>query len=78
MGTPASRYRAPGQGAPDKCSYIDRGFSGTTHHNRAGLDHALAAVWNGWVFTVTRFDRYARKMTEVKEIFTHLSDRESC
>jgi DNA invertase Pin-like site-specific DNA recombinase len=29
--------------APDRI-YIDRGFSGTTRNNRAGLDQALAAV----------------------------------
>ncbi|MEV5893554.1 recombinase family protein [Nonomuraea fuscirosea] len=32
--------------------YIDRGFSGTTRRNRNGLDRALAAVWDGSVFTV--------------------------
>ena len=37
--------------------YIDRGFSGTTRRNRSGLDQALAAVWDGTVFTVTKFDR---------------------
>jgi hypothetical protein len=35
--------------APDRI-YIDRGFSGTTHTNRAGLDQALATVWDGSVF----------------------------
>lgn len=33
------------------------GFSGTTRRNRSGLDQALAAVWDGSVFTVTKFDR---------------------
>jgi hypothetical protein len=38
--------------------YIDRGLlSGTTRRNRVGLDQALAAVWDGTVFTVTKFDR---------------------
>lgn len=31
---------------PDRI-YIDRGFSGTSRKNRAGLDQALAAVGNG-------------------------------
>ncbi|MFZ0120937.1 MAG: hypothetical protein WBR33_06495 [Pseudonocardiaceae bacterium] len=35
--------------------------SGTTRNNRAGLDQALAAVWDGSVFSVTKFDRFARK-----------------
>lgn len=30
--------------APDRI-YIDRGFSGTSRKNRAGLDQSLAAVW---------------------------------
>ena len=38
--------------APDRI-YIDRGFSGTSRKNRAGLDQALAAVWDGSIFTVT-------------------------
>lgn len=29
--------------------YIDRGFSGTRRDNRAGLDQALAAVWDGTI-----------------------------
>ncbi|MFD8531686.1 recombinase family protein [Streptosporangium canum] len=37
---------------PEERIYIDRGFSGTTRRNRAGLDQALAAVWDGTVFTV--------------------------
>ncbi|MFI0420760.1 recombinase family protein [Spongiactinospora sp. 9N601] len=55
--------------------YIDRGFSGTTRRNRAGLDQALAAVWDGSVFTVTKFDRFARNMAEANEILTGLSGR---
>ncbi|MCK2218141.1 recombinase family protein [Actinomadura sp. ATCC 31491] len=47
-------------GVPEDRIYIDRGFSGTTRRNRAGLDQALAAIWNGSVFTVAEFDRFAR------------------
>nr|WP_262496195.1 recombinase family protein [Nonomuraea sp. SYSU D8015] len=54
---------------------MDRGFSGTTRRNRAGLDQAMAAVWNGSVFTVTKFDRFARTMAEANEILTGLSGR---
>lgn len=50
--------------------YIDRGFSGTTRTNRAGLDQALAGVWDGNIFTVTKFDRFARNMTEATQILT--------
>ncbi|WP_206641605.1 recombinase family protein [Nonomuraea polychroma] len=62
-------------GVPEDRIYIDRGFSGTTRRNRAGLDQALAAVWNGPVFTVTKFDRFARNMAEANEILTDLSGR---
>ncbi|WP_308250223.1 recombinase family protein [Sphaerisporangium fuscum] len=65
-------------GVPEDRIYIDRGFSGTARRNRAGLDQALAAVWNGSVFTVTkfdRFDRFARNMAEANEILTDLSGR---
>lgn len=60
--------------APDRI-YIDRGFSGTTCTNRAGLDQALAAVWDGSVFTVTKFDRFARNMAEAAQILTDLRAR---
>ncbi|MDX3103454.1 recombinase family protein [Nonomuraea angiospora] len=60
-------------GVPEDRIYIDRGFSGTTRRNRAGLDQALAAVWNGSVFTVTKFDRFARNMAEANDILTGLS-----
>ncbi|MFI6743035.1 recombinase family protein [Nonomuraea sp. NPDC050451] len=62
-------------GVPEDRIYIDRGFSGTTRRNRAGPDQALAAVWDGNVFTVTTFDRLARNMAEVNEILTDLSGR---
>ncbi|MGI5488843.1 recombinase family protein [Microtetraspora malaysiensis] len=62
-------------GVADDRIYIDRGFSGTTRRNRAGLDQALAAVWNGSVFTVTKFDRFARNMAEANDILTDLSGR---
>jgi len=55
--------------------YIDRGFSGTRRDNRAGLDQALAAVWDGAIFTVTKFDRFARNMAEANTILTDLSGR---
>lgn len=55
--------------------YIDRGFSGTSRKNRAGLDQALAAVWTGSILTVTKFDRFARNMTEACQILTDLSQR---
>jgi DNA invertase Pin-like site-specific DNA recombinase len=59
---------------PDRI-YIDRGFSGTTCTNRAGLDQALAAVWDGNVFTVTKFDRFARNLAEATAILTDLRGR---
>jgi DNA invertase Pin-like site-specific DNA recombinase len=59
---------------PDRI-YIDRGFSGTTRTNRAGLDQALAAMWDGSVFTVTKFDRFARNMAEANEILTDIRGR---
>ncbi|MBB5085245.1 recombinase family protein [Nonomuraea endophytica] len=62
-------------GVPADRIYIDRGFSGTTRRNRASLDQALAAVWDGSVFTVTKFDRFARNMAEANEILTGLSGR---
>jgi DNA invertase Pin-like site-specific DNA recombinase len=55
--------------------YIDRGFSGTKRTNRAGLDQALAAVWEGSVFTVTKFDRFARDVADAHAILTELSSR---
>ncbi|MFF5212321.1 recombinase family protein [Streptosporangium sp. NPDC000396] len=66
---------APGLGVPESRIYIDRGFSGTTRRNRAGLDQALAAVWDGTVFTVITFDRFARNMAEANETLTGLSGR---
>ncbi|MEU7828626.1 recombinase family protein [Nonomuraea sp. NPDC049129] len=62
-------------GVAEERIYIDRGFSGTTRRNRAGLDQALAATWDGTVFTVTKFDRFARNMAEANEILTDLSGR---
>jgi DNA invertase Pin-like site-specific DNA recombinase len=55
--------------------YIDRGFSGTRRNNRAGLDQALAAAWPGSVFTVTKFDRFARDVADAHAILTDLSGR---
>lgn len=55
--------------------YIDRGFSGTRRDNLTGLDQALAAVWDGTIFTVTKFDRFARNMAEAHTILTDLSNR---
>jgi hypothetical protein len=51
---------------------IDRGFSGTTRRNRGGVDQARAAVWPDSVFTVTKFDRFARDMAEANQILTDL------
>lgn len=48
-------------GAPEDRISIDRRCSGTTRRNRAGLDQALPAAWNGSVSTVTKFVRFARK-----------------
>ncbi|GAA0970209.1 hypothetical protein GCM10009550_77660 [Actinocorallia libanotica] len=62
-------------GVPQGRICIDRGFSGTNHRNRAGLDQALAAVWDGTVFTVTEFDRFARNMAEANDLLTDLSGR---
>ncbi|GAA0829079.1 recombinase family protein [Streptosporangium amethystogenes subsp. fukuiense] len=56
--------------------YIDHGFSGTTRRNRNGLDQALAAVWPGSVFTVTKFDRFARNVEEACQILGDLSGRD--
>jgi DNA invertase Pin-like site-specific DNA recombinase len=53
-------------------TYIDRGFSGTTRTNQAGLDQVLAAAWDGSVFTATKFDRFARNIAEANEILTDL------
>ncbi|MEV3927616.1 recombinase family protein [Actinomadura coerulea] len=50
-------------------------FSGTTRRNRGGLDQELAAVWLANVFTVTKFDRFARNMAEATQILTDLSGR---
>ncbi|HKS53072.1 MAG TPA: recombinase family protein [Pseudonocardiaceae bacterium] len=55
--------------------YIDLGFSGTRRTNRVGLDQALAAVWPGSIFTVTKFDRFARDVADAHTILTDLSDR---
>jgi len=46
-----------------------------TRRNRGGLDQALAAVWPDSVFTVTKFDRFARNLAEANQILTDLSDR---
>jgi hypothetical protein len=35
----------------------------------------LAAVWEGSVFTVTKFDRFARNMAEADDILTGLCGR---
>ncbi|WP_242613924.1 recombinase family protein [Actinomadura roseirufa] len=64
-----------GLGVSEDRIYIDRGFSGTTGRNRGGLDQALTAVWPPSVFTVTKFDRFARNMAEANQILTDLSDR---
>ncbi|WP_067694387.1 recombinase family protein [Nocardia jejuensis] len=64
--------------------FIDKGFSGTTRKNRAGLDNALAAVTSAAaavtdrqvVLTTTKFDRFARNMAEAGEILTGLRERE--
>ncbi|MFB4268448.1 recombinase family protein [Nonomuraea sp. GTA35] len=55
--------------------YIDRGFSGTTCRNRGGLYQTLATVWDGNIFTVTKFDRFARNMADANDILTGLSGR---
>ncbi|WP_220183238.1 recombinase family protein [Sphaerisporangium album] len=60
-------------GVPQDRVYTDRAFSGTTRRNRVGLDQALGAVWDGSVFTVTKFDRFARDMATANEILTDLS-----
>lgn len=62
-------------GVPADRIYIDKGFSGTSRKNRGGLDQALAAVYAGSVFTVTKFDRFARNMTEACQILDSLSGR---
>ncbi len=62
-------------GVPEDRIYIDRGFSGTTRRNRNGLDQALAAVWPGSVFTVTKFNRFARNVEEACKILSDLSGR---
>jgi len=62
-------------GVPADRIYIDRGFSGTSRKNRGGLDQALAAVWEGSILTVTKFDRFARNMTEACQILDDLAAR---
>ena len=70
--------------APRERIFIDKGFSGTTRKNRAGLDNALAAVTSAAaavtgrqvVLTTTKFDRFARNMAEAGEILTGLRERE--
>lgn len=62
-------------GVAEERIYIDRGFSGSSRRNRGGLDQALAAVWSGSIFTVTKFDRFARNMTEACQILDALSGR---
>jgi DNA invertase Pin-like site-specific DNA recombinase len=69
-------------GVPHERIFIDKGFSGTTRKNRAGLDNALAAVTSAAaaansrqevvVLTTTKFDRFARNMAEAGEILTGL------
>ncbi|WP_415857357.1 recombinase family protein [Sinomonas sp. G460-2] len=54
---------------------IDGGFPGTKRTHRAGLDQALAAVWEGSVFTVTKFDRFARDVGDAHTILAELSNR---
>jgi DNA invertase Pin-like site-specific DNA recombinase len=74
---PRSEYHAGG-------SSSTKGFSGTTRKNRAGLDNALAAVISAAaavtgrqvVLTTTKFDRFARNMTEAGEILTGLRERD--
>jgi DNA invertase Pin-like site-specific DNA recombinase len=69
-------------GVPRERIFVDRGFSGTTLKNRAGLDNALAAVTAAAVadrqvvLTTTKFDRFARNMAEAGEILTDLRERD--
>ena len=71
-------------GLPPERIFIDKGFSGTTRTNRAGLDNALTAVTcaaaavtdRQVVLTTTKFDRFARNMAEAGEILTSLRARE--
>jgi hypothetical protein len=71
------RWAMRGNRKPRKYSFIDKGFSGTTRKNRAGLDNALAAVTSAAaavadrqvVLTTTKFDRFARNMAEAGEVF---------
>lgn len=71
-------------GVPKERIFIDRGFSGTTRRNRAGLDNALtaassaaaAAAGRQVVFTTTKFDRFARNMAEAGQILTDLRSRD--
>ncbi|MFE3262603.1 recombinase family protein [Nocardia sp. NPDC059091] len=71
-------------GVPRERIFIDKGFSGTTRKNRAGLDNALAAVTSAAaavtgqqvVLTTTKFDRFARNMAEAGEILTGLRERD--
>jgi DNA invertase Pin-like site-specific DNA recombinase len=45
----------------------------TTRGDRSGVDQALAAVRDGAVFTVTKFNRFARNLAEAHGILTDLS-----
>ncbi|WP_280509191.1 recombinase family protein [Nocardia farcinica] len=67
-------------GVPRERIFIDKGFSGTTRKNRAGLDNALAAATSAAaaiderqvVLTTTKFDRFARNMAEAGQTLTEL------
>jgi DNA invertase Pin-like site-specific DNA recombinase len=71
-------------GVPPERIFVDKGFSGTTRTNRAGLDKALTAVTSAAaavtdrhvVLTTTKFDRFARNMAEAGEILTGLRERD--
>ncbi|WP_064061712.1 recombinase family protein [Rhodococcus pyridinivorans] len=71
-------------GVPRERIFIDKGFSGTTRKNRAGLDNALAAVTSAAaaidgrqvVLTTPKFDRFARNMAEAGQTLTELRERE--
>lgn len=71
-------------GVPRERIFIDKGFSGTTRKNRAGLDNALAAATSAAaaiderqvVLTTTKFDRFARNMAEAGQTLTELRERD--
>lgn len=61
-------------GIPEDRIYLDHGLTGT-NRNRPELEKALAACWEGSIFTVTKLDRAFRSVPDANEVIQGLSDR---